>query len=160
MTSLPEVQTGSWIGGVFHYPIRVFYEDTDLGGMVYHARYISFFERVRSMSISGTLLDVDRFLENPESEGGPMVYVVRNINITYHRQATAGDVLMGHSMVQRVRNAALEVRQWLTRDGEMIAEGTVLLALVDQSGRPRRWPADAKALWQSWYDLAEAAGQI
>lgn len=138
---------GWWQEGVFHFPIRVYYEDTDLGGMVYHGRYISFFERVRTESIRDTGCDVDVLAARPKAEGGSLVYVVRSINVTYHRQAKLGDILIGHTMAQKLRAAALEAKQWITRDGDLIAEADVLIALVDQKGRPSRWPASAKDAW-------------
>ncbi|WP_417464898.1 YbgC/FadM family acyl-CoA thioesterase [Kordiimonas sp.] len=152
------VAEGEWHGGIFHFPIRVYYEDTDVGGMVYHGRYVSFFERVRTESIRGTAADVNHLFELPKEEGGPLTYVVSNINIRYHRQAKVGDVLIGHSMVTKVRAAAIEVKQWITRDGEMVAEAEVLVAVIGTDGRPKRWPNSARICWQNWMDEA-AEGQ-
>ncbi|WP_417458270.1 YbgC/FadM family acyl-CoA thioesterase [Kordiimonas sp.] len=152
------VAEGEWHGGVFHFPIRVYYEDTDVGGMVYHGRYVSFFERVRTESIRGTAADVNHLFDLPEEEGGPLTYVVSNINIRYHRQAKVGDVLIGHSMVTKVRAAAIEVKQWITRDGEMVAEADVLVAVIGTDGRPKRWPNSARICWQNWMNEA-AEGQ-
>lgn len=156
----PQTAEGVWKDGVFHFPIRVYYEDTDLGGMVYHGRYVSFFERVRSESIRGSAADVNHLLDLPEEDGGPLTYVVSNINIRYHRQAKVGDVLMGHSMVQRVRAAAIEVKQWITREGELVTEADVLVAIIGNDGRPRRWPNSAKKCWQDWMQLAQSAQKI
>jgi len=153
MTSLMPTP-GQWSGGVFQLPIRVYYEDTDMGGMVYHGRYVSFFERVRSESIRGTCLDVDTLMQRDQTAGGSLIYVVRNINVTYHRQAMAGDVLVGHSMAVKVRAAAVEARQWIVRDGDLVADAAVLIAIVDENGMPRRWPPECKAQWQAWADEA------
>ncbi|SDD93472.1 YbgC/FadM family acyl-CoA thioesterase [Kordiimonas lacus] len=153
----PQTAEGAWQDGVFQFPIRVYYEDTDVGGMVYHGRYVSFFERVRTESIRNSAADVNYLFDLAESEGGPLTYVVSNINIRYHRQAKIGDVLMGHSMVTRVRAAAIEVKQWITRDGEMVAEADVLVAVIGNDGRPRRWPNSAKKCWQDWMEAAAAA---
>lgn len=155
-----DVATGAWRAGVFHFPIRVYYEDTDLGGMVYHGRYVSFFERVRSESIRGTGADVDALLAVDAADGGPFVYVVSSINVKYHAQAKIGDVLMGHSMVTRVRAAAIEVRQWITREGQMVAEAELVIAVVGADGRPRRWPISAKKCWQDWMEAANAASRL
>lgn len=148
--------SGVWKDGEFFFPLRIYYEDTDLGGMVYHARYVSFFERVRSESIRGTAADVDRLLALDE-EGGPLVYVVRRITVDYLGQAKAGDVLVGTSRVSNVRAASMEAEQRLERDGQLIAKATVLVALVDASGRPRRWPSDVRKLWQDMLDQYTAA---
>lgn len=146
------VPAGGWVGGEFSFPIKVYYEDTDLGGMVYHGRYVSFFERVRYESIAGTAASVEALLDRAEGSGGPLVYVVRSISVTYHRQAKAGDLLIGFTRVAKLRAAALEVEQRLVRDGDLVAEAKVLIALVDQRGRPTRWPADTRAVWQGSLD--------
>lgn len=147
---------GEWKGGVFRFPIRVFYEDTDIGGMTYHARYVSFFERTRSESIRGTAADVDALFAIPAEMGGPFIYVVRSVNITYHRQSTVGDVLIGHCQVIRVRAAAVEIKQWITLEsGELVAEGHVSVAIVGKDGRPKRWPAATRATWENWLRLAD-----
>lgn len=149
--------SGDWDHGVFRLPIRVYYEDTDLGGMMYHGRYVSFFERVRTESIRGTCLDVDRLLSRDAADGGPLLYVVRTINITYHRQARVGDVLLGHSMVNSLRAASIEAKQWLMRGDDLVAEALVTVAIVNEVGRPSRWPADGKALWADWEQQARSA---
>ena len=144
--------SGAWIDGEFRFPIRVYYEDTDLGGMVYHGRYISFFERVRYESVKDTAASVEALLDRRADEGGPLVYVVRQIHVTYHRQAKAGDMLVGYTRVGRLRAAALEVEQRIERDGHLVAEARVVVAVVDERGRPQRWPKATRAAWQSWFD--------
>ena len=142
---------GQWIDKVFHFPIRVYYEDTDLGGMVYHGRYISFLERVRSESIRGTAADVDPLLALTEEEGGPIVYVVSSLEIKYKRQAKVGDILIGHSKVTRLRAAAIEIEQWITCEGQEVVTAKLLVAIVDaKTGRPRRWPPAVRDIWAGW----------
>lgn len=148
---------GAWKNGVFHFPLRVYYEDTDVGGMMYHARYVSFFERVRTESIRGFAADVDTLFALTEEEGGPLTYVVSKLNLSYHRQAKIGDILIGHSMVTKVRAAAIEVKQWITCNDVMVAEAEVLVAVIGNDGRPRRWTPAAKACWQQWMADAETA---
>nr|WP_281500769.1 thioesterase family protein [Kordiimonas marina] len=125
--------------------------------MVYHGRYVSYFERVRTESIRDTAADVNALFDLSEEEGGPLTYVVSNLNISFRQQAKIGDVLMGHSMVKRVRAAAIEAKQWITRDGVMVAEADVLVAVIGPDGRPRRWPAAARDAWTTWMKEAEAA---
>lgn len=151
---------GTWKDGIFHFPIRTYYEDTDVGGMVYHGRYVSFFERVRSESIRGSAADVDYLFDIPEEEGGPLTYVVSKLNLRYHRQSKVNDLLIGHSMVTKVRAAAIEVKQWITRDGDLVAEADVLVAVVGDDGRPKRWHPKAQACWKAWFAEAKAAGHI
>lgn len=151
---------GAWEKGVFRYPIRVYYEDTDLGGMVYHGRYVSFLERVRSESIRGTVADIDALLGLSEEDGGPTVYVVSELQIKYHQQAFVGDVLIGHSSVTRLRAAAIEVEQWIERKGKPLVSAKLLVAIVDaETGRPKRWPPKVRAAWQQWHDDRKAADE-
>ena len=158
--SVPIPPEGAWSEGIFHFPIRVYYEDTDVGGMAYHGRYVSFFERVRSESIRGTAADVDFLFSIPKDEGGPHTYVVSKLNISYKSQSKVNDLLMGHSMVTKVRAAAIEVKQWITRDGEMVAEADVLVAVVGTDGRPKRWHKTSEECWKSWLAAAKDAGHI
>ena len=146
----PMPAAGVWENGVFRFPIRVYYEDTDLGGMVYHGRYVSFFERVRSESIRGSAADVGALAGVPVAMGGPLTYVVSRIEIRYHRQALLGDVLIGHTTVKRVRGAAVEIGQWIDRDGARVAEADLLVAVVGPDGRPRRWPKAVEECWRRW----------
>ena len=95
-----------------------------------------------------------------EDEGGPLTYVVQNVNISYRRQSTVGDLLMGHCRVRRVRAAAVEIEQWITNEaGEMVAEGHVTAAIIGNDGRPKRWPSTARAVWDKWMKAAETANQ-
>ena len=153
------IAQGEWKDGIFHFPIRVYYEDTDVGGMVYHGRYVSFFERVRTESIRDSAADVNHLFDLPEEEGGPLTYVVSSINIKYLRQAKVGDVLLGHSMVKQVRAAAIEVKQWITRDGAMVAQADLVIAVIGLDGKPKRWPNSARICWQKWMDDARDAGK-
>jgi acyl-CoA thioester hydrolase len=146
---------GGWKGGVFHFPMRVYYEDTDVGGMMYHARYVSFFERVRTESIRETAADVDVLFGLTQEQGGPLTYVVSKLNLSYHRQAKIGDVLVGHSMVTKVRAAAVEIKQWITCNDALVTEAEILVAVIGDDGRPRRWTPEARACWQAWHDEAQ-----
>ena len=145
---------GEWKDGVFSFPIRIYYEDADVGGMTYHGRYVSFFERVRSESIRGSAADVDFLFAIPESEGGAQTYVVSELNIKYRKQSKINDLLIGHSMVTKVRAAAVEVKQWKTLDGDIVAEADVLVAVVGADGRPKRWHPEAKTCWIGWHEAA------
>jgi len=146
---------GEWADGTFCYPIRIYYEDTDVGGMTYHPRYVTFFERIRTESIRGTAADIDALWATPEADGGPHTYVVHNVNITYVRQSTVGDLLMGYCKVKKVRAAAVEIEQWITNsEGQTVAKGHVTAAIVDKDGRPRRWPVGARAVWDAWMQTA------
>lgn len=152
------VPQGTWEKGAFAFPIRVYYEDTDVGGMVYHGKYVSFLERIRSESIRGTEADVNHLFELSEEEGGPLTYVVRNINITYHRQAKVDDLLTGYCAVTKLRAAAVEIKQWiLNEDGEKVIEAELLVAVINPEGKPRRWSAGSKQAWQNWLNEYEAA---
>ncbi len=63
-------------------------------------------------------------------------------------------------MVTKVRAAAIEVKQWITRDDEIVAEADVLVAVVGDDGRPKRWHPEARDTWKHWMDEAKAAGRL
>ncbi len=155
--SVPMPARGAWVNGVFQFPMRVYYEDTDVGGMMYHARYISFFERVRTESIRGSAADVGHLFGLDEAEGGPLTYVVGGISVKYRQQSKIDQILLGHLRVKRVRAAAVELEQWITRDDILIAEAEVTLAIVGADEKPRRWPEKSRECWARWQQEAEKA---
>lgn len=147
-----QISTGQWCKGVFSFPLRVYYEDCDVGGMVYHARYISFFERIRTESIRDTQVDVPCLQAVAKEQGGPFAYVVSQLNVKYKRQAFIGDILTGTTAVMKIRAASLALEQRLWRGHEEIAHAQLVLAMVNRTGRPQRWPEDMKKKWQDWHE--------
>ena len=117
-------------------PVRVYYQDTDAGGVVYHAQYLSFMERARSELLNAAGIDLGSFT----SEHG-MLFVVFQIAITYHQPARLNEQLTVSAEVARMGRASLVFRQRVERGAELLCEADVTVALVDRERmRPARIP--------------------
>jgi acyl-CoA thioester hydrolase len=121
--------------GAHRYAVRVYYEDTDAGGVVYHANYLRFFERARSDMLG--LAGVDHVAAAAAGEGH---YVVAEAVLRYVGSARLGDALVIVSRVEAVRRAACVIQQRVMRDRQLLVEGRLTVAFVGQYGRPRRQP--------------------
>jgi acyl-CoA thioester hydrolase len=132
---------GRFDGTEHRFAIRVYFEDTDLSGVVYHANYLRFMERARSDMLDCVGLDQRAAFE--EGEGA---YAVRGINIRYRAPARLGDALVVVTRVIRIRAASVDIHQRVMRwegisAATMLAEADVEAAFVAPSGRARRQPA-------------------
>ena len=116
--------------------LRVYYQDTDAGGVVYHAQYLSFMERARSELLNAAGIDLERFTR----EHG-VLFVVFQIAITYHLPAKLNELLSVSAEVVRMGRASLVFRQRVERGAELLCEADVTVALVDRERmRPARLP--------------------
>jgi acyl-CoA thioester hydrolase len=121
----------------FSIPLRVYYQDTDAGGVVYHAQYLSFMERARSELLNHAGIDLARF--TAESR---ILFLVFRITIQYHQPARLNDLLTVSAEVVKMGRASLVFRQRVERGAELLTEADVTLALVDRdSMKPARMPA-------------------
>jgi acyl-CoA thioester hydrolase len=128
-------QGGRFEGGEHRFPLRVFFEDTDAGGVVYHANHLRYMERARSDMLR--LVEID---QRGNLEGGGGVYVVAEIALRYRRPAKLDDALVVVSRVGEVGASSCTIQQRVMRGGEVVAEGSVTVVLVGPDGRPRRQP--------------------
>ncbi len=128
--------SGRFEGGVHRFPVRVYFEDTDLSGMVYHANYLRFIERARS-----DMLRVAGIDQRAAHEAGEGVYAVADLAIRYRRPARLDDALVVLSRITASRPASCTIQQTVMRAGETLAEADVTAAFVTPGGRPRRQPA-------------------
>jgi acyl-CoA thioester hydrolase len=134
---------GRFDGREHRFPVRVYFEDTDLSGVVYHANYLRFMERARSDMLR--LVGVD---QRGVMEAGGGAYAVADLAIKYHRPAKLDDALVVVSRLTRLRAAAVAIHQRVMRGDETLAEAEVTAALVAPDGRPRRQPADWAAAYE------------
>ena len=123
-------------GGTHILPIRVYFEDTDFAGLVYHANFLKFSERGRSDFIR--LLGIDhQSLANPE-QGEPAVFVVRRIEIDYLKPARLDDVLEVVTRCAEIGGASLALAQEVRRGETVLARAKVSVVLVSAAGKPQR----------------------
>lgn len=120
----------------FNYPIRVYYEDTDAGGVVYHANYLKFFERARTEMLRTMGYEQDQLKAN---EG--IIFAVRSVQIDYLRSALFNNLLQVSSNVTDAKKASLTFSQQISRDGELLCTGIIRIACLDaQTLRPKVIP--------------------
>jgi len=117
-------------------PIRIYFEDTDFAGHVYHANYLKFCERGRTDFIR--LLGIEhQSVANPES-GEPAVFVVRRVEIDYLKPARLDDVLEVITRCAEIGGASLTLDQEVRRGDAVIARAKVIVVLVGATGKPQR----------------------
>jgi acyl-CoA thioester hydrolase len=125
----PDV-SGRIRNGIHIMPIRVYYEDTDAGGIVYHARYVVFCERARS--------DCLRLLGIHQSALNGVVFVVRRMTCDFLKPARLDDLLEVHTRFLDLGGARVEIGQEVMLNGNTLFRADVMVALVDRQGRPKR----------------------
>lgn len=121
--------------GVHVFPVRVYYEDTDAGGVVYHANYLRFAERGRTEMLRGVGIDQ---LELMQREG--LAFIVRRCAVDFLKPARLDDALEVHTRVLSAKGARVEAEQVVKRQGDDIARLSLEIACVDRQGRPQRLP--------------------
>ena len=138
---------GRFEGTQHCFPVRVYFEDTDLSGVVYHANYLRYMERARSAMLRAAGID-----QRSAHESGEGAYAVRDLTIRYHAPAKLDDTLIIVTKVERIRAAAVDIHQRVMRGQVMLAEARVEAAFVAPGGRPRRQPADWVARFETLVD--------
>lgn len=136
--------------GVHRFPVRVYFEDTDLSGVVYHANYLRFMERARSDMLRAAGIDQRAFFE-----AGEGAYAVTDLHIRYVRPARLDDVLHVESRVKSIGAASCRIAQVIVRSGELVTDALVTAALVGRDGRPKRQPQEWRRVFE---ELAVKAG--
>jgi acyl-CoA thioester hydrolase len=122
----------------FAIPIRVYYEDTDFSGVVYHARYLHFFERGRTEALRDLGVSHTDLLDRDE----PLAFAVRKMTTEWIAPARIDDLLGVTTRFVEVRGARMRLTQELHRGDTLIARADVEAACMNLAGRPRRLPAE------------------
>ena len=124
-------------------PIRVYYEDTDFSGLVYHASHLRFMERGRTELLRELGIHQRALLEG---EAG-FFFVVRAMNLDFRRPALMDDLLTVETRVEAIGGASLTLAQAVLRDGESLVTAKVTVAAVE-NGRARRLPPEVRAKFE------------
>jgi acyl-CoA thioester hydrolase len=127
--------------GAFTIPIRVYYEDTDFSGVVYHARYLHFFERGRTEALRSCGVSHTELLGRAE----PLAFAVRKMAIEWIAPARIDDVLDVATRFAEIKGARMLIEQEIRRAGALVASADVEAACMNLAGKPRRLPADVAA---------------
>jgi acyl-CoA thioester hydrolase len=139
----PKPADGVLQGRTHLFPLRVYFEDTDVAGIVYYANYLRFMERARSDMLRVVGIDQRGALESGEG-----VYAVAEVAIRYKAPAKLGDDLIVETHVKTVRAASVVIHQQVRRGGELLADGHVTAAFITPEGRPKRQP-------RAWIEMFE-----
>ena len=134
MTTEP---SAGWLEGREHrLPVRIYYEDTDFTGMVYHANYLRYFERGRSDFFRIAGISHTALLELAE----PTAFTLVRIELDFKKAARVDDALLVRTTYETITGARLMVSQRITRGEELIAQAQVQAVCIDLRGRAKRPP--------------------
>jgi len=126
-------------GSAHLYPLRVYYADTDAGGVVYHARYLDFAERART--------EMMRLIDNNETyrgNGEGIVFMVRAAEIDYRAPAKLDDILTVRTRAVHLGGASFRLEQQIVRGEVVLASVLITLVCVNQTGHPTRIPGELR----------------
>ncbi len=119
---------------------RVYYADTDFSGVVYHARYLEFFERGRSDFLR--LAGVHHTELAGGSRGERIVWIVRRMEIDFIKSARMDDILTIDTRTEKISGARIFMAQELKRGEELLVTAKVEAAIIGEIGRPKRFPKE------------------
>ena len=127
----------------FIHPVRVYWEDTDAGGVVYHAQYLAFLERARSEWMRALGRGQDAMRRGHDGHEHGLVFAVRAMQVDFRLPARLDDALAVSVALRECRRASLVIAQEIRRDGELLLDATVRIASLDAAGfKPRAIPVE------------------
>ncbi|MEW6116271.1 MAG: YbgC/FadM family acyl-CoA thioesterase [Nitrospirota bacterium] len=122
------------------YKAKVYYEDTDAGGVVYYGKYLGFLERARTEF----LLEKGISVADYHHQG--LFLVVTRVDISYKKPARLGDIIEITTEITEIKNASMTLKNQVLRDGVLLVEAYVTFACIDKDGRPKRLPEALRTL--------------
>ena len=132
-----EPSAGRFDGRVHRLPVRIYYEDTDFTGVVYHANYLRFFERGRSDFLRVAGVHHSALLEGAE----PLGFAVNRITLEFLKAARIDDALVVETVFETMRGPRIFISQTLKRGAETVVTAAVQVCCISLTGRPRKPPA-------------------
>lgn len=137
---------GGVLDGARHlYAVRVYYEDTDLSGITYHANYLRWFERARSDLLR--MLGID---QRAAIEGGEGAYALSEVNLKYLAPARLDDDVVIETRCTELGAASCRMHQFARRGDQILCEASLRVGFITLDGRPRRQPAAWRAAFQTF----------
>lgn len=124
----------------FLWPIRVYYEDTDAGGVVYHSKYLNYFERARTEALRSLGFEQDALIRNDDT-----IFAVRSIQVDYLKPAQFNDEVIVSTEIEQLKKASIVFSQKIhhKHDDEVLCTLTALVACVSASQlKPRAIPKE------------------
>lgn len=144
MTTPPEPTAGVFEGREHQLPVRIYYEDTDFTGVVYHANYLRYLERGRSDFFRAVGISHSELAQQDTG------FAVIRMELDFKRAARIDDALVVRTFYERVEGVRLHVSQRITRGDETILEAKAVAVCISLSGRPRRPTAEMTAKLAPW----------
>ena len=128
------------------FPVRVYYEDTDFSGAVYHASYLRFLERGRTEWLRALGIEQSALAAAPPPQ--VVAFAVRHMSIDFRKPARMDDLLTVETEVRKIGGASLDLAQRVLRSTDVLVAAEVKIACI-ASGRPARLPAAIRAKFES-----------
>ena len=144
-TDLPTA--GVFVGREHRLPVRIYYEDTDFTGMVYHANYVRYFERGRSDFLRLAGVSHSDLLQRAD----PAAFVVTRLDIQFQKPGRIDDALVVVTTYDQVKGPRLFIRQRIERSDEVLATASVEAACISLDGRPRKPPPGLTQVLTPWF---------
>ena len=130
---------------IFSLPVRIYFEDTDSGGVVYHSNYLKFMERARTEWLRSVGIDQHQLKQHDH-----IMFVVHRIDIQYRLPARFNDDLIVKSELKDIGSSKIEFRQMIYRENEMLIDASVDIACIDsEKFKPVRIPSTVKQTMES-----------
>jgi acyl-CoA thioester hydrolase len=145
---MSEPTMGRFDGKTHILPARVYYEDTDVSGIVYHANYLRMMERGRSEFLR--LVGIHHMVMMAGED--PVAWTIRRMEIDYAKPARLDDALEIHTRYRTLTGARLTGEQWVKCKGVDLVTAKLEAALITMTGKPRRIPEDVKAKLEAFLD--------
>ena len=119
----------------FNHKVKVYYEDTDSGGVVYYANYLKFLERARTEALASLGFSNQKIKE----EFGALI-IVKSCNIEYKKSAYLEDELSIRSFIKSITKTSFSMNQFISREEDLIVEAKIHLVFIDEKGKPIKIP--------------------
>ena len=145
--SADQPSAGVFVGREHRLPVRIYYEDTDFTGMVYHANYVRYFERGRSDFLRLAGISHSDLLGRPD----PAAFVVTQMDLRFLKPGRIDDALVVVTTYDRVKGPRLYISQRIVRGEDVLATANVEAACIALDGRPRKPPAGMAEKLAPWF---------
>ena len=130
----------------FFHELKVYYEDTDSGGVVYYANYLKFLERARSEALFSIGYSNNKIQQDFNS-----LIIVKSCNIEYKKPAYLEDELTVRSFVKSITKTSFFMNQIITRNNEVIVEAQIHLVFVNKDGKPKKIPEQIYSKFKPYF---------
>ena len=130
----------------FFHKVKIYYEDTDTGGVVYYANYLKFLERARTEALFSIGFSNKKIQEEFEA-----LIIVKSCNIEYKKSAFLEDELTIRSFVKSITKTSFFMNQIITKDEKIIVEAQVHLVFIDKNGKPIKIPEDIYSKFKPYF---------